>query len=106
MSYTLIDFPVEETFETVCIMCEQEVSPDEDESICFLNLGERQIIGTAAVISDFTEEERAATLSIVSAQAKEHEGLDRLAAFIFFDGRVLWAIDDVSHVTLLLPCEY
>jgi hypothetical protein len=39
------------------------------------------------------------------ALAVKHDGIDRLQAFDSSNGK-LWFIDDVSHVTALLPSEY
>jgi hypothetical protein len=64
-----------------------------------------QFVATRNAIDKFGHEVIIAAHIILLKKVKEKGGLDYLQAFEI-DGERLWFIDDVSHVTCLLPEDY
>lgn len=60
---------------------------------------------TKAALEKFGEAVIAAAFIMLEGQVKQKGGLDYLQVFDI-DGQRLWFIDDVSHVTALLPSDY
>lgn len=64
-----------------------------------------QFVATSNAINKFGPEVIAAAHIILHKKVKEKGGLDYLQVFEI-DGERLWFIDDVDHVTALLPEDY
>ena len=64
-----------------------------------------RFVTTAAAIEKFGEAVIVAAHIMLLKQVKQNGGLDYLQVFEV-DGEKLWFIDDVSHVTCLLPSDY
>ncbi|MGD0784341.1 MAG: hypothetical protein ABR969_00805 [Sedimentisphaerales bacterium] len=64
-----------------------------------------QFVVTGNAIDKFGHEVIAAACIILLKKVKEKGGLDYLQVFEI-DGEKLWFIDDVLHVTCLLPEDY
>ena len=62
-------------------------------------------IATRSAIDKFGEETIKVCHILLQEQVKEKGGLDYLQVFEI-DGQKLWFIDDVTHVTCLLPSDY
>ena len=62
-------------------------------------------VATRAAIEKFGDAVIIAAHIILLKQVKQKGGLDYLQVFEI-DGERLWFIDDVSHVTALLPSDY
>ena len=76
--------------------------PQEQEGSYQFN---SQFVSTSAAIDKFGHEIIIAAHIILQKQVKQKGGLDYLQVFEV-DGEKLWFIDDVSHVTCLLPEDY
>ena len=64
-----------------------------------------QFVATRAALGKFGEAVIIAAHMLLLKQAKRQNGLDYLQVFEI-DGEKLWFIDDVTHVTGLLPNDY
>ena len=64
-----------------------------------------QFVATRSVVDKFGEEVIIACHIILLKKVKQRGGLDYLQVFEI-DGQRLWFIDDVTHVTCLLPDDY
>ena len=64
-----------------------------------------KFVATRCAIEKFSEGVIVVTHLILQKQAKQKGGLDYLQVFEI-DGQRLWFIDDVTHVTCLLPSDY
>jgi len=64
-----------------------------------------RFIATRAAIDKFGEAVVVAAHIMLQKQVKQKGGLDYLQVFDI-DGEKLWFIDDVNHVTCLLPSDY
>ena len=64
-----------------------------------------KFVATRCAIERFGEAVIIGAHIILQKQAKQKGGLDYLQVFEV-DGQRLWFIDDVSHVTCLLPSDY
>jgi hypothetical protein len=64
-----------------------------------------QFIATAAALEKFGEAVIIAAHIMLLKQVKQQKGLDYLQVFEI-DSEKLWFIDDVTHVTCLLPNDY
>ena len=66
---------------------------------------EGQLVATTAAINKFGDAVIIAAHMTLLKEVKRKGGLDYLQVFDV-DGEKLWFIDDVSHVTCLLPSDY
>ncbi len=64
-----------------------------------------RFVATRCAVEKFGEAVIIATHLILQKQVKQKSGLDYLQVFEV-DGQRLWFIDDVTHVTCLLPSDY
>ena len=64
-----------------------------------------QFVATPAAINKFGNAVIIAAHIMLRKEVKLRNGLDYLQVFEI-DGEKLWFIDDVSHVTCLLPSDY
>ncbi|MGA2916609.1 MAG: hypothetical protein ABSE89_11345 [Sedimentisphaerales bacterium] len=64
-----------------------------------------KFVATRNAIDKFGHEVIIAAHIILLKKVKEKDGLDYLQVFEI-DGKRLWFIDDISHVTALLPEDY
>ena len=64
-----------------------------------------QFVATSAAIEKFGNAVIVAAHIMLLKEVKRKNGLDYLQVFEV-DGEKLWFIDDVSHVTCLLPSDY
>ncbi|MHC4158413.1 MAG: hypothetical protein ACYSSO_04960 [Planctomycetota bacterium] len=64
-----------------------------------------RFVATAAAIEKFGKAVIVAAHIMLLKQVKQNDGLDYLQVFEI-DGEKLWFIDDISHVTCLLPSDY
>lgn len=64
-----------------------------------------KFVSTRAAIEKFGEAVIIAAHIMLQKEVKRRGGLDYLQVFEI-DGEKLWFIDDVSHVTCLLPSDY
>ena len=64
-----------------------------------------QFVSTSAAITKFGNAVIVACHILLQKEVKKKGGLDYLQVFEI-DGNRLWFIDDVSHVTALLPSDY
>lgn len=64
-----------------------------------------KFVSTRAAIEKFGEAVIVAAHIMLKKEVKRKGGLDYLQVFDIDDGK-LWFIDDVSHVTCLLPSDY
>ena len=64
-----------------------------------------QFVATPAAINKFGDAVIIAAHIMLLKEVKRKNGLDYLQVFEV-DGEKLWFIDDVSHVTCLLPSDY
>ena len=64
-----------------------------------------RFVATRCAIEKFGDSVIIAAHIIWQKQAKQKGGLDYLQVFEI-DGQRLWFIDDVTHVTCLLPSDY
>jgi len=64
-----------------------------------------KFVATRNAIEKFGEPVIFAAYTILQKEVKQKGGLDYLQVFEI-DGQRLWFIDDVSHVTCLLPEDY
>ena len=64
-----------------------------------------QFVATANAIDKFGDDVIVACHVMLLKEVKKRGGLDYLQVFDI-DGERLWFIDDVSHVTCLLPSDY
>jgi hypothetical protein len=64
-----------------------------------------QFVATATVIAKFGVAVIATAHTMLLNEVRQKGGLDYLQVFEI-DGERLWFIDDVSHVTCLLPDDY
>jgi len=76
--------------------------PQEQEGKCIFD---SQFVATRNAIDKFGETVIVAAHIILLKAVKQKGGLDYLQVFEV-DGEKLWFIDDVSHVTCLLPEDY
>jgi len=76
--------------------------PQEKEGIYKFN---GRFVATKAALSKFGPEIIVMAHIMLCKKVKEKDGLDYLQVFNI-DGEKLWFIDDVSHVTALLPEDY
>lgn len=76
--------------------------PQEKEGTCRFG---GQFVATAAAINKFGDAVIIAAHIMLVKEVKQRGGLDYLQVFDI-DGEKLWFIDDVSHVTCLLPSDY
>jgi hypothetical protein len=90
--------PITENFGKKTI----KLLPQEQEGSYQFN---SQFVSTRAAIDKFGHEVIIAAHIILQKQVKQKGGLDYLQVFEI-DGEKLWFIDDVSHVTCLLPEDY
>ena len=65
----------------------------------------RRFVATRNAIEKFGEPVIFAAYTVLQENVKQKGGLDYLQVFEI-DGERLWFIDDVSHVTALLPSDY
>lgn len=79
----------------------QEIPVESDESR-FTFQG--QLVATPAAIEAHGYRGIIECLNCLQSQAVLHDGLDYLQVFRF--STPLWFIDDVDHVTALLPSDY
>lgn len=61
---------------------------------------------TRGVQTSLSPDEIGSIVAILRDAVRASGGLDYLQVFKAEDGRVVWAIDDQTHWTLLLPEEY
>ena len=82
------------------------LKPQEQEGTYQFN---SQLFATNGFISEFGEEAHmlafVAVNRIINEIVKVQSGADYLQVFEY-NGRRFWIIDDVSHITVLLPSEY
>jgi len=64
-----------------------------------------KFVTTPAAVEKFGEAAIVAAHIMLLKQVKQKGGLDYLQVFDI-DGEKLWFIDDVNHVTCLLPSDY
>ena len=64
-----------------------------------------KFVATRNAIEKFSEPVIFAAYTILQGEVQRKGGLDYLQVFEI-DGQKLWFIDDVSHVTCLLPEDY
>ena len=76
--------------------------PQEQEGTCKFN---GFFVATSAAIEKFGEAVIIAAHILLQKEAKQKGGLDYLQVFEI-DGQRLWFIDDITHVTCLLPEDY
>jgi len=76
--------------------------PQEKEGTYHFN---GKFVATTAAIAKFGEPIILAAYTMLQKEVKKKGGLDYLQVFEIDGGR-LWFIDDVSHVTCLLPEDY
>ena len=76
--------------------------PQEKEGSCCFS---SRFVATRAAIDKFGEAVIIAAHIMLLKDVKRRGGLDFLQVFEV-DGEKLWFIDDVSHVTCLLPSDY
>ena len=76
--------------------------PQEKEGNCKFDA---KFIATRAAVEKFGEAVIVACHMMLLKEVKRKGGLDYLQVFEV-DGERLWFIDDVSHVTALLPSDY
>lgn len=76
--------------------------PQEKEGMCQFN---SQFVATRNAVAKFGEPIILAAYTMLQREVSSKGGLDCLQVFEI-DGERLWFIDDVSHVTCLLPDDY
>ena len=76
--------------------------PQEHDGNCTFN---GQFVATPAAIEEFGQATIIAAHLILRQQVEHRGGLDYLQVFEI-NGQRLWFIDDVNHVTCLLPSDY
>jgi hypothetical protein len=76
--------------------------PQEKEGTYLFN---SQFVATSAAVDKFGNAIIVAAHIMLQKAVKQRGGLDYLQVFDI-DGERLWFIDDVSHVTCLLPSDY
>ena len=81
----------------------QEIPLDHEESDCRFNT---DLHATPGSIEQFGQVTILECFQLLMMKAEEHDGIDRLQVFKTPSGKRLWLIDDLSHVTALLPSEY
>lgn len=64
-----------------------------------------KFVSTRSALEKFGEAVILAAYALLQTEVKRKGGLDYLQVFEV-DGQRLWFIDDVSHVTCLLPDDY
>jgi hypothetical protein len=64
-----------------------------------------KFVSTRSALETFGEAVILAAYTLLQTEVKRKGGLDYLQVFEV-DGQRLWFIDDVSHVTCLLPDDY
>ncbi len=64
-----------------------------------------RFVATRNAIAKFGEAAILAAYTLLQREVSKKGGMDYLQAFEI-DGERLWFIDDVSHVTCLLPSDY
>ena len=64
-----------------------------------------QFVATSAAVAKFGEAVIIAAHIMLQKEAKQKGGMDYLQVFEI-DGQKLWFIDDITHVTCLLPEDY
>ena len=74
---------------------------EKEGTYCF----DSQFVSTPAAINKFGDAVIIAAHIMLLKEVKRKNGLDYLQVFEV-DGEKLWFIDDVSHVTCLLPSDY
>jgi hypothetical protein len=90
--------PIEKTFNKKMI----KLLPQEKEGSYKFS---GRFVATRCAIEKFGEGVIVGAHFILQKQVKHKGGLDYLQAFEI-DGQRLWFIDDVTHVTCLLPDDY
>ena len=90
--------PIEETFDKKTI----KLLPQEKEGKYKFS---GRFVATRCAIDKFGDAVIIAAHIILKKRAKQKGGLDYLQVFEI-DGQRLWFIDDVTHVTCLLPSDY
>jgi hypothetical protein len=76
--------------------------PQEKEGTYLFN---GKFVATRSAIEKFGEAVIVAVHIMLQKEVKQKGGLDYLQVFEI-DGEKLWFIDDISHVTCLLPKDY
>jgi hypothetical protein len=90
--------PADKTFEKRTI----KLLPQEKEGSYKFS---GRFVATRCAIAKFGDAVIITCHIILQKQVKQKGGLDYLQVFEI-DGQKLWFIDDVSHVTALLPSDY
>lgn len=76
--------------------------PQEQDGTCKFS---GQFVATPAATEKFGQATIIAAHLILRRQVERYGGLDYLQVFEI-NGQRLWFIDDISHVTCLLPSDY